>query len=314
MRETVGQRVLQYGLGILWLLDGLLQSQPLMFTTDFYALYPPNIMESLLQSATDGQPAWLAHLMELGIRMWAYAPVLFNIGAVVLQVAIGLCLLIGRSRKFIRAGLWVSIIWGIVIWIFGEGLGGLLADSPNYWDGFPGAAALYVIGAIFLLLPDKHWHSGLAARILQAGMGMYWLAMSIFQALPSSGYWNSDALATQMANAASLPQPHFLSAPIESFVYLTGDQPVLWNAILTLVLLLLAAVYLSGGFSRGVLWLSMLWLFWSWWFGQDFGGIFSGMGTDFNSIPVLALFTLAAWNVDGGTAAAKPAVLKIRFR
>ena len=153
-----GRQILRYGLGGLWILDGLLQAQPNMFTTDFYAWYPPRIMESVLQTAADDQPAWLAAVMKDSAHIWGLHPILFNVGAILIQLLIGVLILFGRFGRVTRSALWLSIVWGAAVWVFGEGMGGILTGS-TYFDGAPGAVLLYVIGAMLLLMPAQRWQS-----------------------------------------------------------------------------------------------------------------------------------------------------------
>src|SRR5437016_7421852 len=75
-------RMLQVALGLIWLLDGLLQLQPFMFTKAF-------VTQVILASA-DGQPAiiarplvWAGHLMAPHIALW-------NALFAAIQIAIGL--------------------------------------------------------------------------------------------------------------------------------------------------------------------------------------------------------------------------------
>lgn len=290
------QRILRLTLGVFWVIAGLLQAQPDMFTTDFYANYPPKIMESLLQSVADGQPDWLANAVHFGMAVWAHHPILYNVGAILIQVGIGVVLIFGPSKRWQRTGLWVSIIWGTLVWVFGEGMGGLFTGS-TFFDGWPGAVLLYVLGAAMLLAPDRLWQGNQMQRILRWSLVVFWLVMAVIQALPSSGFWQSGGLMSQFANAGSLPQPEFLAIPIQSFSLITLHQPVLWNAVFVGIMILLSLGYMIVPRRRWLMIVALLWLFWSWWFGQDFGAIFSGMGTDVNSLPLLMLYTVVYWTL-----------------
>ena len=101
-------------LGILWVIDGLLQLQLKMFGQDF--------INSVLAPNLSGQPASLHALIAFGIRLFSFNIAAANWIAALLQVAIGVLLMFpGGSRKF-KAGLYLSIIWGLVVWIFGGGM------------------------------------------------------------------------------------------------------------------------------------------------------------------------------------------------
>lgn len=286
------KRFLRITLGVLWIIAGLLQAQPDMFTTDFYANYPSKVMESLLQSVADGQPKWLDALVHFGMFVWAEHPIFYNIGAILVQIGIGSILLFGPAKGWSKFGLWTSIVWGTGVWVFGEGMGGLFSGA-TFFDGWPGAVILYVLGAAMLLAPDRLWHEHHIERVLRWFLVVFWFVMAGVQALPSSGFWQSGGLMNQFANSASLPQPGILSAPIQSFSYATLHHPILWNTVFIGVMCILALGYLVSPRSRWLTIFAGIWLFWSWWFGQDFGTVFSGLGTDVNSAPLLMMFTIA---------------------
>lgn len=291
------RNLLRYGLAILWIVDGILQAQPEMFTTDFYANYPNNVMESVLQSVADGQPGWLSGLVHFGMWVWGFHPILFNVLAIAIQVGIGLALVIRGSKKVEQAGLWASVLWGLVVWVFGEGMGGILSGS-GYLDGWPGAVLLYVLSSIVLLLPEDVWSSGRVQQIFRWGFAVFWTGAAILQLSPSTGLWLRDDMMSQFANPATLPQPQFLSAPIQQFSLWSADHAVLVNLALGCIMLYLAVGYVVFIQRKWFMWTAMVWLCWTWWFGQDFGGLFSGIATDFNSIAVLILWTVVVWNVN----------------
>lgn len=288
------RQFLRYGLGFLWLVDGLLQAQPTMFSPDFYANYPNNIMASFLQSVADGQPIWLANAINWGARMWGHQPVWSNLLAIAVQVAIGFFLLVRVSKKFEQWVLWISIVWGLIVWYFGEGMGGILVGSA-FFDGWPGAALLYVFTAGLLLLPEQAWGTQRVRLALRWGLAVYWLIMAVVQAIPDTGFWQGEQMMNQFANTATLPQPRWLSAPVQQFSILSSQHPLVWNSIFVAVMFFLSISYAFDLHHRIFSILVFVWLVWSWWFGQDFGGVFSGMGTDLNSIAVIILWTMTTW-------------------
>jgi hypothetical protein len=74
-----------YGLGALWLLDALLQAQPIMFTN-------AGLVGNVLLPAIQGQPSWIAGPMMWGAGIWADHSAAWNAVAVALELLIG-CLL-----------------------------------------------------------------------------------------------------------------------------------------------------------------------------------------------------------------------------
>ena len=291
-QESPMLKVLRLGIGVLWIIAGLLQFQPLMFTPDFYAWYPPNIMESVIQGITDGQPQFVVSLVHFGSTVWSTEPVLFNVLAASLQLVIGFLFVYGKGRAA-KVGFIISIGWGLVVWVFAEAFGQIFGGA-GYFDGAPGAALLYVIVAILLLLDRSskglRLHGQMALRYLTT---MYWFYMALLQILPSSGYWQPRGLMEPIATAGALPQPRFLSNPIEHFGTVIMHYGPLINLVLVVLMVVMAGITLFNAWNRVTIVLALVWLFWSWWFGQDFGGLFAGAATDLNSIPAIAVWTLA---------------------
>ncbi|QSO46474.1 hypothetical protein [Alicyclobacillus mengziensis] len=285
------QSVLRTGIGVLWMIAGLLQFQPLMFTPDFYAWYPPKIMESTIQGVADGQPGFVVTLMHQGSMLWSTHPVLFNVLAASLQLAIGLLMLFGR-HSLRTLGLALSVIWGIFVWTFGEAFGHLFGE-PSYLIGSPGSAFLYVISSLLLLGMIGVLNEGSARTTLRYVTTLFWFFMAFFQVMPAEGFWQPTALMASFGTAGALPQPRFIGNPIEHFALTIMQYYGLINLVLVLFMLLMAMLTLLDLWNPFTITLAFAWLFWSWWFGQDFGGLFAGAATDLNSIPVIGLWTFS---------------------
>src|SRR5260370_25974330 len=126
-----GRRGLQICLGVAWLIEAALQSQPFMFRPFFVTL--------VIEPAAAGNPAivatpaaWVSHLMLRHI-------VIYNAAFATLQLLIAAGIL---WRRTLRPALAASVIWALFGWWFGESLGGTLTGSPPL-TGVPGALVLY---------------------------------------------------------------------------------------------------------------------------------------------------------------------------
>ena len=274
-RAQRSRRGLWRGLGVLWLFDALLQAQPAMFTAAF--------VSGVLAPAASGQPPWIAVLLQLADGLWSRFLVPANIVAIVAQTAIAVLLLVAPERKWGRLGLLLSIAWGIGVWLFGEGLGGLFTGFATFITGAPGSVVLYVLGAIFLLIPGWLWEGGDVLRWLEEVLGFLWIGSAVLQALPSAGFWTADGLGGIFASAASSPDPAFLSAPIASFAASVAAAPVAWNLRFVAVMALLGIALVQGWAPLVTYGLAIAWSFFSWWFGQAFGMLGTGLSTDPNS-------------------------------
>jgi hypothetical protein len=282
---VVRRDTLWIGFGILWLVDGLLQAQPAMFTQQF--------VTAVLQPAAQGQPGWLAGVLMASRLLWQANLLAANLAAVLVQLAIGALFLIGRTKPWGRVGPALAIGWGLLVWISGEGVGGLLAGSPSALTGAPGAVLVYVAGAMLLSLPTSWWRRGTIVWWTRRALGGFWLLAAMIQALPAAGYWTASGIQALFQDAAAQSQPTFLAAPIAAFAALAAQYPIIANTVFVTVMVTLGLVSLLDGTHGWAYALSFCWLGFTWWMGQDFGAVFSGTGTDPNTAVPLALLTLA---------------------
>jgi hypothetical protein len=130
---TITRRNLQLGLAVIWLLDGALQCQRFMFTRAF--------ARTVLAPAGHGQPGLVAHSVHWASSIVLAHPLLTNTGFAAVQLAIGLGLF---TRRWARLALATSFVWGLGVWWFGEGIGGL-TTGETLVTGAPGAALLYSV-------------------------------------------------------------------------------------------------------------------------------------------------------------------------
>ncbi len=276
-----------YSLGGLWILDALLQAQPSMFST-------AGLAGSVVLPAAQGQPNWIAVPMLWGIGVWERHPVAWNGAAIGLELLIGCFLLVCRRwPSWGRVGLVLSIGWGLIVWYFGEGLGGLFTDSPTYLAGAPGAAFLYVLLASALLLPESVWAAPRLLRAFQVGVGVLWGIGGLLQLAPL--YWSPLGLASVLQNVAMMPLPFGLAALDEPLVASMANAPVLWNAALSAMLLGPAVALLLGRGGRALCLLAGGWLVFVWVVFQGCGMVFSRMSTDPNTPLLWALLLLPIW-------------------
>jgi len=269
---------LLYGLGFLWLLDGFLQAQPLMIT---------RFIGGTLAPLLTGQPIAIAWFMEESIKLWSVSPVLWNVLATFIQIGIGLGLLWGHPERGQRIALWASLGWGLIVWIGGEGVGGIFSGG-GILTGAPGSVFLYMIAAAVLLAPTSLWRRPLLLRAYQWGMVSFFSLEAILQAWPGAAWWTSRGLKGYVLSMAEMPQPRIISAPLFAWAGMLGHHPILWNGVITGALIVLALLWAVWPKNWAVLLGSVFWIFVTWWFGQDFG-VLGGMGTDPNSGALLLL-------------------------
>lgn len=293
--EPNGRRVLRVGFGLLWVLDGLLQLQAGM------VLGMPG---QVLRPAAAGSPGWLRSLVGVGATIWSNHPVEAAAATVWIQLGIGLAILVAPRGRWSRAAGVVSVGWGLVVWVFGEALGGILAPGGSWAFGLPGGVLLYVVAGGLLALPDRAWDRKRLGRVLTAGIGVFLLGMGVLQAWPGRGFWRGrighrpGVMAAMVLSMARTPQPHFLSTWLLAFA--AFDEAHGWGVNLFLVVGLgviglalvsgRAGAVVAGAVGAGVLGLAV------WVLVEDLGFL-GGVGTDPNSmVPLVVLLS-------GGTVA-----------
>lgn len=289
------RRHLQVGLGLLWLLDAVLQCQSDMFQPDFYGM--------MLMMNHTAPPAWLWNwITDIEPAVLAHASAA-NTAAVAVQFAIGLGLL---WRPTVRPALALSIPWAITVWLFGEMGGGLFVGGGNALTGAPGAALIYAVLA--LLLWPRRPDDGTAAAdnglLPRRATLLVWVALWVGTAALEAGYLNRSAdFASQAMDTAALAGPTWLHAAGQAVGGLVGTHGALFAAcagiaqtIVGLAILFLrtrrAALITGAGVA---LFYAVV--------GQAFGGIFSdGLlgimssgATDPGTGPVVVLLALALW-------------------
>lgn len=271
------------GLGLLWLVDAGLQAQPGMFTM--------NMISTIMQPNIQGQPAWLATLLATVTHLVGAHIAWWNIGFIAVQTAIGISLLSNASR-WNHLGLWLSVIWSVLVWIFGEGLGGVLTGSATLLTGAPGSVALYGWLAVGLLVPRSQWHLDAQWSLLRDGAALLFALAAIAQALPV--FWTPIGLSS-LFQSNLMMQPRWLATTLVSVVSWTDHYSLWANGLFMAVMATIAWGVRGKRPRRWALGLAGLWLVFIWWAGQGFGMIFTGMGTDPNTVPVIALLFIPAW-------------------
>jgi hypothetical protein len=290
-------RKLQLALAALWLIDAVLQFQAAMFSQGF---------PRMLGEAAAGNPVvvagpvrWSAH--QIGQHLTAASAAF---AAVQLLLALGIA-----WRPTVRAALAASIAWALAVWWLGEGLGGVLTPAGSPLTGGPGAAVLYAVAGLALWPAPAAGPSPFpAARALGVrGARLLWLLLwGGLAGLAVATAGQAAALAGQ-AGAMAAGQPAWLRS-------LDAATAALLRHVGTPASLVMAAVFgaiaaaafaprpvARAGCVAAVAVAAAMWAT-----GQDFGGAFTGMATDLNSAPLLALLALAYWPAGGGARKAMP--------
>lgn len=272
----VTRRHLRVSLGALWLLDGCLQLQPSMFRA---------FSRNVLLPAGQGESSSLVSLLHAVVALVSAHPALCNTGVALTQLLLGLGLI---TRRFTRLALTGSIAWALMIWVVGEGLGGLTTGS-TLLSGAPGAALLYAVIAVIAWPARQLQDQDRPSRLTLPAWSALWLTGAVLQFVGGN---NSPTSLTSTLRSAQSSSPRWISSLDRQLIRL---GPPTWASAAEIALFLLVAIwvlvpgwtrYLSigiGSFIAVVGWLVF----------QGLGDLTSGHATDPNTGPLVILLAFA---------------------
>ena len=174
-------RALQLGLAALWLLDGVLQFQPFMYTKAF---------TQMLASSAAGNPAVIARPITWDASLLQHHLVPLNTIFATIQLLLGLGIAL---RPTVRPALAASVAWSLAVWWLGEGFGGILSGTASPVGGAPGAVILYALLAV--LLSQAGRQGALAPFVAARAVGeraaralwlVLWLSLAYFALTPAN--------------------------------------------------------------------------------------------------------------------------------
>ena len=274
---------IQVTLGLLWLLDGLLQLQPAMFTQRF--------AREVILPAANRQPSFIAWPIHQAVHVTLWAPGPINAVAALLQIGIGIGLML---RASVRLAIVVSILWSLNVWIVGEGSGGLVTGTGMLLTGAPGAVLLYAVLAA-AVWPGRDRPAPWLARAWVS----LWVGAAILQLLPEQAS-NRAIRASISANADQAPGwlrslDHLCLSALPP-----GGQSIVIAAVALELVIGLSALaarpYRTCGIGLGILFALMAWIV-----GESLGTYWTGLATDPNSGPLIVLMGLGVAVTTSGT-------------
>jgi hypothetical protein len=283
------RRWLQLALAAIWLLDGVLQFQSVMFTRAF---------GEMLAANAPGNPAVLAGPISWAAGIIEQHPAGTNSAFASIQLLLGLGI---AFRPAVRAALAASIGWSVAVWWLGEGLGGVLTGSASPLNGAPGAAILYALLAV-LLWPRPEPRGRVAPFVAAAAVGvraaralwvLLWLSLAYFAIAP--GNRTAQGLHDAVAGLAA-GEPGWLARLNHASAGLLVDRGLAASIGLAVLLAAIAVgVLLPPRLARAGVILALAVSVLLWVVGQDLGGVLAGGATDVDSGALLALLAVAYW-------------------
>lgn len=284
------RRVLQLALATVWLLDGVLQLQPVMFTPG------PNGFSGMLSRVAAGNPHVVARTITWNASIVDHHALATDSVFALIQLLIGIGI---AWRPTVKPALGASIIWSLAVWWFGEGLGGILHGAGTPIGGGPGAVLIYALLAIVLWPTDREDRAPFAAAravgttAARALWLVLWVGMAVLSLL---GAGRSPQGTRDLITGLVAGQPAWLAAVDRDTASAVENHGLALAVVLaTLCLLVAVGAFLSPRWTRLTLVLAIVGSGVIWVFGQNFGTILAGGATDPNSGPLLILLALAYW-------------------
>src|SRR6266699_5834988 len=283
----VAANVLRRALGVLWIADALVKlALP-------FGDRPGEQSYEQIMTAEFGPPGF-HHILAWETNLFVSHPFLWWLPAAV-ELGIGIWLVL---RPASRRALAFSAGWALVVWVAGEGLGGLAAGG-SLLAGYPGAALLYAVAAL-VLFPRREPRDG-ALAVAEAGIAgawsrvawlALWIGAAFFTALPQTGTNSMPFMLT--INESEAPGPlHALDAAEQRWLTV-GHTNLLGFAVAAACPAVGFMIFL-GWLPRLFLSLSILIVLAAWIGAQNLGGILTGSSTDVGTGPIWILLALAFW-------------------
>jgi hypothetical protein len=282
------RRVLQLGLAAIWLLDGVLQYQPFMYTKGF---------GQMLGGTAAGNPSVIASPITWDATLVQHHMVLVNTIFATIQLLIGLGI---AFRPTVRVALAVSVAWSLGVWWFGEGLGGILNGTADPLNGAPGAVIIYALIAVLLWPADRPGESApfpaaraVGAQVAKALWLVLWLSQAYFVLTPAN---RAPQATNGMIATMNSGEPGWLASLMRGAASLTANQGLVTSVVFAVVFVLIAVgVYLPPAAAKATLVLAIVVAAVIWVFVEAFGGILASGATDPNSGLLLGLLALTYW-------------------
>ncbi len=296
----LSRKVLQRILGALWLIDGLLQFQPQMFTM--------NMVNGIMKPMLNGQPGLFEPSLQFIVTQTTLHLTAVNLLIGIVQVCLGLGFLLLPDR-WVKELVIASIVWAFIVWYGGEGMSMLFTGTASILNGAPGAVLLYPLLG-FAVYPRKKSAAPSQGATRKAGDDGL-LSRGLLRYI-LAGFWFFAALLQLQPNWW---QPGQISQGIGAMVGQGGLNSVLVDPVLRQVSnatanieiplnIALIVVFLALGIGLAVVKQEQLRPFLIasivvsvvfWYISEAFGMILSGMATDFNSGLLVVLMALACW-------------------
>jgi hypothetical protein len=197
--------MLQLSLAGMWMLDAVLQSQPVFFTGTF--------AHAMIAPLARGNPSAVAHSISSVATIIGNHPTATNTPFTLIQLLLAVGIAWRPTVKFALAS---SIVWSLAVWWFGEGLGGILKGGASPLNGAPGAVLFYAVAAVLVWPSDRSSEPSpfvaaglIGAKAARAVWVAIWGGLAYFAL---SGFNRSRNGLRELVGAMAPGEPHWLGS------------------------------------------------------------------------------------------------------
>ncbi len=207
------------------------------------------------------------------------------------------------ARPASRRALAASACWALVVWVAGEGMGGLFGGASSMLTGYPGCRAAVRGGRCRSFpAPPPRQEAVSTAEAGIAGLGSrlawltLWLGAAFVTALPQNGINAPTSMLFINEQAAPGPLRALDNAELS---WLTVGHTTLLGIAVAVACLAVGFTVFLGIMPRPFLALSAVIAVAGWAGMQNLAGVLTGSSTDVGTGPVLVLLALAFWPAGG---------------
>ncbi len=275
-------------LGILWIVDGVLQFQPEM---------PYGFLSVVILPAIQAIPFMnVEQFLMIGYNTWLLHPFQFDALSGALQIFIGSAFLLNNSQKCLKIISIISIMWSVIIWIFGEGFGGIPKAGVSILTGFPGSALIYV----FLAMPyvsKRFSDRSYLKNYMKYTLTTILIIGAILQLIPGNTFWNSGQLSfdiyMNISQQGESPYVYFLLNHTYPLFLFRESYLNIFMSLLLITAALVTFFNIRIGIFLSLLFIGLIWVLF-----QDMG-IYIPPATDPNTGLLFLLFGLIFISISG---------------
>ncbi len=185
----------------------------------------------------------------------------------------------------------------MLIWLVGNGAGGVFSSGSSVLFGWPGATLFYVAAGLALSVDNERFRRSFSPGVTKA-LSVILVLGAVVQSIPSHGFWhggNTNAMTTMTRSMTQVSQPHWVAWLVVKTGVLAGTLGGGFNLIVIFWLLITAAgLWVSTKCQwRWPIWTLIVGAIAVWLVGQDMA-VFGGLATDLNSMLPMAWLAWSA--------------------